>query len=77
MSPKNFVTLYYTLGRNPFPGVSPYFLTRKSREISRRVVEKTLDLVKKSPRPNFNKALDFYFYTTRRTSRPLNFHKYS
>jgi hypothetical protein len=47
MSPKNFVTLYYTLGRNPFPGVSPYFLTRKSREISRRVVEKTLDLVKK------------------------------
>jgi hypothetical protein len=47
MSPKNFVTLYYTLGRNPFPGVFPYFLTRKSREISRRAVEKTLDLVKK------------------------------
>ena len=47
MSPKIFVTLYYTLGRSPFPGVSPYFLTRKSREISRRVVEKTLDLVKK------------------------------
>lgn len=47
MPPKNFATLYYTLGRNPFPGVSPYFLTRKSREISRRVVEKTLDLVKK------------------------------
>ena len=47
MSPKNFVTLYYTLGRNPFPRVSPYFLTRTPREISRRVVKKTLDLVKK------------------------------
>lgn len=47
MLPKNFVTLYYTLGRNPLSGVSPYFLTRKSQEISRRVVEKTLDLVKK------------------------------
>lgn len=47
MSPKNFVTLYYTLGRNPFPGVFPYFLILKSQEFSRRVVEKTLDLVKK------------------------------